>query len=159
MIAVGITGHQDREGLDWAFVEDEITRALEAVPRPFDGLSSLAIGADQVFAQAVLKAGGKLVSVIPAHDYETTFQGRDRLAYLELLHRSVPVELPLESGGQQAFFRAGRWIVDHADLMIAVWDGQPSKGLGGTADVVDYARLKGRPCLHINPFDRSVVQL
>ncbi len=159
MIAVGITGHQDREGLDWAFVEVEINRALETIPRPFDGLSSLAVGADQLFARAVLKTGGALVSVIPAHDYETTFQGQDRLAYLELLHRSALVELPPETGGQQAFFRAGRWIVDNANQMIAVWDGQPSQGLGGTADVVDYARLKGRPCLHINPFERSVVQL
>lgn len=159
MIRIGVTGHQDREGLDWAFAEGEILKALMGMVRPFDGLTSLAVGADQLFAHMVLRVGGELVAVVPAHDYETTFEDADRVAYRDLLRHAHVVELPPETGGEQAFFRAGRWIVDHADRMIAVWDGEPSQGLGGTADVVAYALLRGRPCLHINPFTRTVVQL
>ena len=30
-------------------------------------------------------------------------------------------------------------------MLVAVWDGQPARGLGGTADVVAYARQRGVP--------------
>jgi hypothetical protein len=32
-----------------------------------------------------------------------------------------------------------------AEVLIAVWDGLPARGLGGTADVVAYAKQCGRP--------------
>ena len=34
----------------------------------------------------------------------------------------------------------GRAVVDCSSVLVAVWDGQPSRGLSGTADVVAYAR-------------------
>jgi hypothetical protein len=55
------------------------------------------------------------------------------------------VELTRERTHEEAYYAAGRYIVDHADRLIAVWDGDPPRGLGGTADVVDYARLIGVP--------------
>ena len=39
----------------------------------------------------------------------------------------------------------GRAVVDRSSVLVAVWDGQPSRGLGGTADVVAYARERGVP--------------
>ena len=38
---------------------------------------------------------------------------------------------------------AGKVVVDRSSVVLAVWDGQPSRGLGGTADVVAYARQRG----------------
>jgi hypothetical protein len=38
---------------------------------------------------------------------------------------------------------AGRVVVDRSSVLVAAWDGQPSRGLGGTADVVAYARERG----------------
>jgi hypothetical protein len=35
--------------------------------------------------------------------------------------------------------------VDRSSVLVAVWDGQPARGLGGTADVVAYARQRGVP--------------
>jgi len=40
---------------------------------------------------------------------------------------------------------ASRLMVDAADELFAVWDGQPARGHGGTADVVAYARERGKP--------------
>jgi hypothetical protein len=45
----------------------------------------------------------------------------------------------------------GRAVVDRSSVLIAVWDGQPSRGLGGTADVVTYARQRGVPITVIWP--------
>ena len=36
-------------------------------------------------------------------------------------------------------------IVDASDVMIAIWDGKLSQGLGGTGDIVEYCRQLGKP--------------
>ena len=36
-------------------------------------------------------------------------------------------------------------VPDRSSVLVAVWDGQPSRGLGGTADVVAYARQRSVP--------------
>ena len=46
---------------------------------------------------------------------------------------------------------AGKVVVDRSSVLLAVWDGQPSRGLGGTADVVAYARQRGVPVTVIWP--------
>jgi hypothetical protein len=42
-------------------------------------------------------------------------------------------------------------MVKRADLLIAVWDGQPARSWGGTADVVAKARQLGLPVTVIWP--------
>ncbi|MFF4619567.1 hypothetical protein [Nonomuraea jabiensis] len=42
-------------------------------------------------------------------------------------------------------------ILEDADLLFAVWDGQPARGYGGTADVVAEARRRGVPVRVIWP--------
>ena len=39
----------------------------------------------------------------------------------------------------------GRYVVDHCDVLIALWDGMPSSGQGGTAEIVSYAKEQCRP--------------
>jgi hypothetical protein len=41
--------------------------------------------------------------------------------------------------------------VSGSDVLMAVWDGQPARGKGGTAEVVEYARALGKPLILINP--------
>jgi polyphosphate kinase 2 (PPK2 family) len=55
------------------------------------------------------------------------------------------VKLPPAPTHEDAYLAAGRWIVDHADRLVAVWDGRPARGRGGTAEVVAYARHRGVP--------------
>lgn len=44
----------------------------------------------------------------------------------------------------------GQMLVRQADLMIALWDGSPPRGRGGTADVVTEARRSGVPVVWID---------
>jgi hypothetical protein len=46
--------------------------------------------------------------------------------------------------GEDAYEAAGRWIATESEVLIAVWDGQPARGRGGTADTVSYARILDR---------------
>ena len=104
-------------------------------------------GADQLFAEAILDVGGLLHVVVPAERYRDGFEDEDaRRRYDQLYHRAVYSErLEYVDSTEEAHMAGGRAIVDQSDVLVAVWDGKPSRGLGGTADVVAYARQVGKP--------------
>jgi hypothetical protein len=146
---IGATGHQQLP----AEALDSITATLreildaEALQGDLVGYTSLAAGADQLFAGMLVEAHGELRVIVPSSGYEQTFQN-DRLALQQfegLLKKAREVELlPFDHPTEEAFFAAGRHVVDCCDSLIAIWDGQPAGGLGGTADVVAYARDTGK---------------
>lgn len=151
---IGVTGHRrlgDPAKTNW--VTREIVRVLDSVPLPLAGLSSLAIGADSLFARAIVDRGGSLQVILPFPDYEHKFApGHDREEYERLLKRASVVEVLNQHGSEEeAYLAAGKRVVDLSNLMIAVWDGQPAAGLGGTGDVVRYALECRKRCIHINP--------
>nr|WP_208329337.1 hypothetical protein [Streptomyces sp. 846.5] len=116
------------------------------------GVSSLAAGADQLCAATVLELGGSLEVIVPSDHYESTMSGSPLDEYRRLLATAGRVRvLPFSEPSEEAFFAAGKEIVGICDQMIAVWDGKPAKGLGGTADVVRYAEELGVPVRVIWP--------
>lgn len=150
MIA-GITGHRDlgsRETETW------VANQLKSIIREEGiqvGLTALAIGADQLFAQELIEANRSVKAVIPCKQYEITFQREQIALYKQWLNQaSTVVQLPYTAPSEEAFWAAGRYVVDHCHLLLAVWDGQPAKGLGGTGDVVEYALKKEIQILHID---------
>ncbi len=149
---VGMTGHQTMSPRTAAAVEQAI-RAELLSRGPFVGVCSLAVGADQIFAGLVLETDNVLEVVIPSHGYESTFeQSVDLLRYRELLDRAAcSVRLDNDDPTEAAFFAAGREVVRRSDILLAVWDGRPAAGLGGTADVVAYAKNLDREVVVIWP--------
>ena len=161
-MVVGITGHQRlQETGAWSWVEGEIRSIITQTPIPIIGLSSLAAGADQLFAKLILRYGCELRVVLPFPTYEETFTcQRDRECYRSLLERASFVEeLPALFNKEEAYMAAGQRVVVLSDRMIAVWDGQEAAGLGGTGDVVHYALAINREVLHLNPECRQVKRL
>ena len=153
MTAVGISGHRVLSESVSDYVSDELRTLLNQIstwetidsPALLVGYSCLAIGADQTFARSVLDAGGELVAVIPCEDYEQTFAGDELGEYRRLLGRCREViTLPFASPSEEAFMAAGEELVRRSELLIAVWDGRPAVGLGGTGDVVALATSLGR---------------
>jgi len=122
------------------------------------GVTSLAIGADQLFAEVVLGMKGNLEAVIPFPDYERTFTNETDLARYRLLKAaSKHVEiLPASATDDEAYLNAGRRVADLSDLLVTVWDGQPARALGGTADVVGYAARTGKRVLQLNPISQRL---
>ena len=53
---------------------------------------------------------------------------------------------------------AGAYIVKHCDVLIALWDGQPARGLGGTGQLVDWMISRAIPAEFSDhaPGDESV---
>lgn len=111
------------------------------------GVSSLADGADQLFAAHVLASGGTLEAVLPWPGYAGSLAADESRARFEDLVRAAKtvITLPCDEPSDQGYLAAGQALVDRCDHLFAVWDGLPARGLGGTGDVVAYARARGCP--------------
>ena len=152
MSVVGVSGHQMLPEIVRTYAEPTIIALLVCQPKPLIGLSSLAEGADQLFSEAVLRSGGTLHVVVPAQGYGDTFRGTSRQTYHRLLAAADTVTtLRYDRPCEQAYDAAGQFIAEYCDLLIALWDGQPARGLGGTADAVAHARRLGREVVIIWP--------
>jgi hypothetical protein len=72
--------------------------------------------------------------------------------FTALLDRATHIwRAPASDSRDEAYERAGRHVVEQADAMIALWDGAPSRGRGGTAEIVAFARRRHVPLVIINP--------
>ena len=160
-VRVGVTGHRridDPEGVS-AAVRDTLGRVrerfagevgAERAETRLEAVSPLAEGADRIVARAVLEdAGAALTVPLPfsADDYATDFAApASKAEFEELLARAARVEvMPTTATRDEGYERAGRWVVKHSDVLLALWDGAASRGRGDTAEIVAYARDRGLP--------------
>jgi hypothetical protein len=156
---IGITGHQRLDDpTAWGWVESAMAETLDDCGSNLVAVTSLAIGADQVLASLVLRRGGAVHAVIPFAGYEHTFSGEGLDAYLRLLAASKVEILDTPGTAEDAYLAAGQRVVALSDLLIAVWDGEPARGKGGTGDIVAYAARRGVNTVHIQPSERVVVR-
>ncbi len=134
-----------------AILERERGSFADQPPR-FTLVSPLASGADQLAARLALERNWDVQTVLPmaAENYRELDPAAAR-HLPELMERSRCVlQLPSNTRDpDQAFVLTARATVAHCDLLIAVWDGLPARGRGGTAETVDVALTRGTPVLHI----------
>lgn len=151
-MTIGVTGHQFIPRKAQNTIREGIRNHLSRI-RGLRGVCSLATGADQMFAEEIVRLGGMCFAVLPCRGYESTFTtAADLRNYRSLLAGATSVEtLDFDGPSERAFLAAGHRIVDLSDQLVAVWDGEPARGLGGTADIVGYAKNVGRPVTVIWP--------
>jgi hypothetical protein len=159
---IGVTGHQNiAQPENWEWVARELKETLARFPQPITGVTCLAPGADQVFARVVLESGGAIHAVIPFSGYEDMLDGEERFEYLNLLAEAVSAT-HLERNGnsdEEAYFIAGQVVVEMSEVLVAVWDGMPAGGLGGTGDVVALALETNTRVMQINPDTQTSQEL
>jgi hypothetical protein len=117
-------------------------------------VSSLAEGADRLVAREVLEDESALLEAplpFPRDRYvKELASDPSRRELDELLSRaSVVHAMPVVATVEDAYERAGHYVVDRSDVLLALWDGEPARGKGGTADIVEYARARGTPLVWI----------
>jgi hypothetical protein len=151
---IGITGHSNLTPATVPLVADGIGAALASyAPGEVTGVTCLARGADQVFARVVLDHGGAIEVVLPAADYRERKVRPDNAAeFDELTGKASAVHtMPFPESSREAYMAASEHVLSTVDAMVAVWDGGPSGGHGGTADVVEAARNRGIPVTVVWP--------
>ncbi|KOT64397.1 hypothetical protein ADK43_06065 [Streptomyces rimosus subsp. rimosus] len=132
---------------------DCLRRALRDLLAPYAdsglvGISCIARGADSVFADAVLDAGGGLCVILPCQNYRQTKVKADHAPTFDRLLAAADdvVIMPHTTANREAYAAANRALLERADRLVAVWDGTPPSGKGGgTADTVEDARRAGLP--------------
>ncbi|WP_327291024.1 hypothetical protein [Streptomyces sp. NBC_01198] len=150
---LGITGHR---GLT-EDVEHVVRTALGTVVREYAGddlvgVSCLADGPDAWFAQEILRNGGRIEAVLPAEEYRESLPGSHHPLYDDLVRRSSQVHTTgLIQPGPEAYQIGNEIMMGLVDILVAVWDGRPARGYGGTADAVSYAHRTGLPVRVIWP--------
>jgi hypothetical protein len=179
VLAVGITGHRadmlaegdvqrlrERVRETLLLIEDSGRALLErerdcfapgAVRLRF--VSPIADGADQIAAEIALELGWDLEAILPfSRDaYRASLANHGaRERFDALIERACCLlELPGDPDDSlDAYIMTGRATVSHCDVLIAVWDGKPPRGRGGTGEVVQLALTRGTAIVHV-PLDPS----
>ena len=155
MTVWGVTGHMDLGPATRRLVAAELATTLAAETadgEPLVGVSCLAAGADQVFAWVVVALGGELVAVRPCARIEETVAGADLRGMRAAAAMAVgTVALPHDEPSDQAYADANEEVLARADALVAVWDGRPSRGMGGTAETVAAAREQDKRVVVVWP--------
>lgn len=144
---IGITGHSNLAPESVPGVAAALRTVLADAGPPLVGVSCLARGADQVFARVVLELGGRLEVVLPAQDYRARkVKSANREDFDALIDRAETVRvLPFAESNREAYMAASEAVLTGVQRIVAVWDGAPSDGHGGTGDVVTAARDRSIP--------------
>ncbi len=172
-LRVGVTGHRalpDEQSITVRV--DEVLARLQrmlpstpATPVVFEVVSPLGEGADRIVAERVLQVPQAILEVplpLARSDYEQDFgSAGSRERFSSLLERAERVWV-VGRDRVDAYRETGIYVVDSCDVLIAIWDGQPSRGPGGTEDVLRLARRRGMPVFVIHtqaPFDVQEEQM
>lgn len=121
-----------------------------------------ALGVDQWAGEIILRLKEQpeyrdmelvVVMPYPGHDEQWDARSRERLAFLirhSMEHITVGQRVCKES-----YIQRNHYMVDHADCLLAVYDGE-RKLRSGTMQTVNYARSKGISIISIHP-DTAVI--
>jgi len=154
MPAIGITGHVHVPDEAIAWIAAALTAQLkDCTSSGWYGLTCLAQGTDQLFANIILALGGRYKAVLPARDYSQQMirEGNgERFTALVAAADDV-VTMPYRTSSREAYLAASLAILGQCDLLLAVWDGKPPRQTGDTAHVVQHARALSLPVAVVWP--------
>jgi hypothetical protein len=170
IVKVGVAGHRTLENAPRLLTRvQDVLKTLDGLfqgsPHTYVVMSQLAEGADRLVTRAVLdwpESAGPDVAAschvlipMPKKDFFKTFCEKTRdesvKEFQSFLDAGATQEqLPGAPTNEEAYEIAGRLMVDRCHLVIAIWDGNPPKGRGGTAEVIEYARKQCRAIFWIH---------
>lgn len=154
MTRLAVTGHRGLSEKTTALVDAALRSEISKYAGDGDlvGLSCIADGADTLFARAILDHDGTLHVVVPAREYRDALPVDHRAIYDALIAEAAEIlRLDHVESDSEAHMDASLRMLADADRLLAIWDGQPARGYGGTADVVNAGRERGIPVTVIWP--------
>jgi hypothetical protein len=153
---LGFSGH--RQVANPAGVAKAMAEVLQSLRGEAAGewivLSSVAVGGDQLFIEQARKVGFSWHAILPLPraEFAKDFSAAEWSGVEALLAQAEHVRVITENGTREdAYLDCGMETVNGADVLLALWDGQPARGKGGTADVVEYALSLGKAVVIIDP--------
>ena len=156
-IHIAVSGHRHLD--DVPHLEQEAANACvlirQVFPKQrFQVFSCLAEGADHLLASVVMeRLAASLVAVLPLaeRNYRRDFSSRESLHAFRQLKKSASSVVVLDKikARPQAYQAANQYLLQHCQVLLAIWDGLPARGEGGTAELVEAVRQTGRILLWV----------
>lgn len=162
---IGFTGH--RSGYDENLIRPALTQVFTdlkaraaALGGKTDLYASVAEGCDTLCVEIArgLDMAAHLLLPLPQDEFAKDFSSP------EIWERSRrQIDLALQKPGRDSlrvvpgemtrpdcYFDQGIRILEAVDVLVAVWDGEPARGPGGTAQVIAHAQKLGLPVVVID---------
>lgn len=133
-----ITGHRRYGSLYAPEMDKLITMAVNQGVTNF--LCGMALGADQVAANLLVGRGLKWTAVIPCADQDKLWKPRERSHYKQLLEKATKRVTLYQQYSPGVMHARNLWMVERADICLALFDGDPYGVGGGTASTFKLAR-------------------
>ena len=150
VLAVGFTGHRKvpYETKSRQVIRDFLARQKESHHGVMYGISSAASGGDQLFAESCIELNIPLRILLPrpADQFRTDFDDTSWQRTVHIMENAISVEVTgWHETKTEQYYDCGIQTVAESQLLVALWDGRPARGAGGTQEMVSYARKTGHP--------------
>ena len=164
MLTIGVTGHRFLNEIEKLKIgiDQTLQRIEEFAPgQVWSVLSPLAEGADRLVVTQIWKVRPETRLIVPLplpiNEYIEDFQTQSsREEFHRFLERAEKViVLPPASSRRNAYHAVGKYLVKHAQVLMALWNGLPAKGQGGTQEIVALARQRSLPLVWVQCGNRS----
>ena len=122
-------------------------------------ITGMALGVDLYAAEIVLDLKARypsitLESAIPCETQAVKWSAAQRERYYDIAAQCDKETMLQCHYSPDCMDKRNRYMVDHADYILAVWNGCPS----GTGNTVRYAHKKGKSIIVINPDSLDVTR-
>jgi hypothetical protein len=152
---IGFTGHRNLS--DEEAARSQVLQFLKEKKRNFSGIvcgiSSCAAGGDLLFAETCIQLGLplRILLPMPKEQFRADFDAEQWKRVESILLHAMSTDVTGEETTREArYYDCGIETVQQCSELLTLWNGQPSQGLGGTEQIVNFAKAKGRPVTWIH---------
>jgi hypothetical protein len=164
ILAIGFSGH--RKLID----EDKCRNAIRGVLGEWKeknsgvvyGVSSVAAGGDLLFTESCIELNLPVRVMLPSppEKFREDFDDSTWKRAERVMASALSVEVKgVSQDPTERYYECGIETIHQSQLLIALWDGEESRGMGGTADMFNFAKGQGRPIVWIHSVTGAVEYL
>lgn len=154
-LVIGVTGHRPNKLWGYDLSEpryQNVARALEGLADQLGArglITGMALGFDQLCADvAIQNRNIRSIAAVPFDGQALRWPSQSQKIYKQQLAQ-MDEKVVVSDGNYspEKMHRRNQWIVDHADVMVALWDGTS----GGTGHCVHSAEIANKPIFRLDP--------
>jgi hypothetical protein len=152
VLAVGFTGHRSLtdEPKSRKLICDFLQGTKAMTSGIAYGVSSAAAGGDLLFAECCiqLQIPLRVLLPLPRGSFREDFDEDVWFRVEKILDKAISVDVIGErERREEGYYECGIETVQQSQLLVALWDGKPLRGLGGTQQILAFAKNLGRPVI------------
>ena len=150
-MTIAVTGHRDVVIDETLLLQlDDFFRKMSKKYEHIILLSALADGADQCVAESALKYENIDLKVPLPLRQELYLETIENKKNFDTLSKNAKEIFEVPKVCENPYENLGYYLVDNSDMLLALWDGDYNGKLGGTGEVLKYAKGLKKSIVHID---------